>query len=312
MLHREIRQGRGPATEVAMAGPMTHMLISQVASDPTVVTTLDPKLQDILIDRQRFLLLGSVGPDLPAVVDALTSDHVSDRMHDGNLPTRVPTNTTIRELYRKLKAGPIDTAVLAFLLGYEAHCDADRFVHPIVNAISGGDMMVHRHAETVQDAAVFYDYTQQDIKTSDYLSWLALCEEQPRELAAVFAAWQPIVDKYYGQHSCRVWFDSYKTAFTIAREIKYHAGWSYPRVLQIADADLRRFYSRVPLPVSNTTGHFYKDVFQRAVSYIAQLWQQIYLRLIDPADNDILDLCDDGDLNDGRNVRTGQTFYLWR
>ena len=295
-----------------MAGPMTHMLVSQAASDLKVIKALDPRLKNLLIRHQRFLLMGSVGPDLPAVLDALTSDHVSDRMHDGNLPVRVPTNTTARELYRTLKAAGSIGPELAFLLGYVSHSVVDVFVHPIVNAIVDGNSMEHRHCETCQDSLLFHDYMGQNIKANDYLSWLAACQQEPDELAAVLNAWQPIVDRCYGHHSCQTWFAKYTTAFSLSRQLVYYAGWSYPAPSQISASDVQRFYSQVPLPVLDTAGHFKRDVFQRAVDHVLSLWQQIFLRLVDPGHNDIDDVVRDWDLNNGTHVTTGRTFDLWR
>lgn len=294
-----------------MAGPMTHMMVAQTASDPGVVSTIDPTLQNFLIDQQRFLLLGAVAPDLPAILDALHSSHVSDRLHDGKLPTRVPTNTTVCELYARLKGKSANSAEFAFLLGYACHAATDSVVHPLVNAIVDGDSIQHRHCETCQDSLLFHDVMKQDITRNDYLSWLELCDRRPQQLSGVLETWQPIVNQYYGHHSCRAWFDSYRTAFSIARQMFYQEGWSYPRATQIAAADVKRFYSAVRLPVSGAIGHFRRDVFERAVRITAQLWQEVYRRFIDPAGHGIDDVVKDWDLNDGRNVTTGQTFDLW-
>lgn len=296
-----------------MAGPITHMLVSQAASDPTVVTTMDPVLQGILIDWQPFLLLGSVGPDLPAIIDVARGQHMSDRLHDGGSSPRQPTNTIVCALYKALKGESPDCAPFAFLIGYVSHMAADCRVHPIVKAVIGTGSLDHRNCETVQDTLLFRDYMGQNIKKSDYLSWLELCNKQPDALDGILDLWQPIVDTYYGHYSCRDWVKSYETGFSIARQAYHIDGWSYPSPEEVTDEEVKRYYSQVKLPLTDHRGHFKTEVFDGTVRITAQLWELIYRRFIDPGDRrGIEDLVPDWDLNDGKNFTTGRAFDLWR
>lgn len=299
-----------------MAGPMTHMMVSQVACDSTKVTTIDQELQDLLLDYQPFLLLGSVGPDLPAIDDAIMHRGVSDRMHEGSPEPRIPTNTTVRALYTALKRSGRrpDCAPFAFLLGWQAHVDTDLVVHPVVNIVVEEDKRIsHRECETYQDALLFDQYMHQNIKRNDYLRWLEMCNKQPEGLSDTLAVWQPIVNQYYGGHDCRQWISRYETAFSIARQLIHIDGWSYPSPAEIKDYEVKRCYSEVILPVTRRPGQFERDVFWRAVNCTAQRWQRIYERFLDPGDHhDIEDLVPDSDLNTGKNMTTGQPLDLWR
>lgn len=295
-----------------MAGPMTHMLVSQTAINPKV-TPMNETLQEILIRRQPFLLLGSVGPDLPAIVDAMSGQHVSDALHDGGPAPGVPTNTTACALYRALKGRDPDCAGFAFLLGYVSHCVADAIVHPIVNAAVGSDSIQHRECELVQDTVLFDDCKGGSIKHIDYLEWLTLCKTRPHDLDATIDLWQPIVKRFYGDHSCRLWILSYETGFSIARQgVPHFTGWFYPSPEQIVADELRRFYLQVRLPLDRGTGNFKDDVFLRAVRYTAGLWQQIYDRFVDPSDERAIgDLVRCWNLNDGTDMQTRVPFDLW-
>jgi hypothetical protein len=287
------------------------MLVSQMASGSKCAAILDDRLRSILDRWQPFLLLGSVGPDLPAIMDAVTFQHVSDLLHDGKPEPRVPTNTTACELYSALKGGAANRAEFAFLLGYVSHTVADVIVHPIVNDISGGDSIQHRNCETCQDALLFHDCMKRDIKTTDYLSWLTRCKTRPNDLDATIELWQSIVERYYGDYDCGNWVTSYETGFSIARQAYHIDGWSYPSLANITSAEVNRFYSHLTLPVTKTDGRFKDQVFDKAVAFTAQLWQQIYLRFV--AGNDqIADLVPDWNMNTGENMTTGQPLDLWR
>lgn len=229
----------------------------------------------------------------------------SDRLHDGK---DVPTNTTVCRLYDQLKQNgtTANCACFAFLAGYISHTLADARIHPIVNTIAGDNNILHRQCETVQDALLYYQYKQQNIKTSDYLSWLDDCEKRPDDLKDVIERWSAIVNQYYGHHSVKLWIMAYKTGFSIARQVDFYVpGWSYPKPTEIAVADVETFYSAIKLPVTGSLGHFYDDVFRTTVALTAQRWQQIYRRFIDPNDHQgIGDLVRHWNLNDGREMST--------
>lgn len=306
-----------------MAGPFTHMLVSQAASDPTVVTTLDPALQDILLEWQPFLLLGSVGPDLPGVVDKLEPEETRmlTRLHKGH-EGQPPTNTTVCELYAALRGGAASCAPFAFLMGYVSHTVTDVIVHPIVESINDESATApwkkHRNCEMCQDSLIVQDYTGLNIKHCDYLSWLKLCKQRPAALDATLARWQSIIERHYGHYSCKAWIKSYETIISIAREAVHIDEIGYPDPLKIRPEERETFYDRVRLPDGSgqgfsRQGDFRTDVFDRAVHTTARLWQQIYLRFVDPADpRGIDDLVPDWDLDTGENRTTNTPADLWR
>lgn len=296
-----------------MAGPITHMLVSQATCDPTIVA-IDGKLRDILNGWQPFLLLGSVGPDLPAILDAALSQRASDLLHDGKQgPGKppLPTNITACDLYAALKGGTANRAEFAFLLGYVSHTVTDAIVHPIVNEISGGVSNVHLNCETCEDSLLYADVMGGNIKNSNYLKWLETCKTRPHDLAATIALWQSIIEQYYGNHDVERWVWSYEKAFSIARQVYHIDAVSYPAPSEVTSAEVARFYSHVPLPLSDATGHFRTKVFDKAVAFVAQLWQQIYLRFVAGADQ-IGDLVRAWNMNTGEDMTTGQAFDLWR
>jgi hypothetical protein len=225
----------------------------------------------------------------------------------------VPTNTTPCALYRALKGRKPDCAGFAFLLGYVAHCVADAIVHPIVNAAVGKDSIQHRECELVQDTVLFDACKGGSIKHIDYLEWLTLCKTRPDDLHATIDLWQPIVNRFYGEHSCQLWIASYETGFSIARQaVPRFTGWFYPSPEEITADQLQRFYLQVQLPLGRGKGNFKDDVFARAVRCTARLWQQIYNRFIDPSDErGIEDLVKPWNLNDGTDMATGVAFDLW-
>jgi hypothetical protein len=133
-----------------MAGPFTHFLVCQAASDPKFAETLgfaiSTTLRDLLIEYQDFLLLGSVGPDLPAIYDKVASEKWSDAFHNG-----ATTNATVLNAYSDLKAVQCMDARLAFLLGYVGHMVTDAVIHPIVGlANPTKNSTVHRNVRSAK------------------------------------------------------------------------------------------------------------------------------------------------------------------
>ena len=309
-----------------MAGPFTHMLVCQAAQH-----SLPSLPRQILAANECFLLLGSVSPDLASVSDKVHGTNWSDRMHDGSL------NRLVVPIFQDLKTAHCRDARIAWLFGYVAHIVADVVVHPVVRLSlkhPGRDGQ-HQRSEITTDTLLFSAIKTWPLKSADFLGWLKECNDdanRPMYLQTM-ATWsrclkqvepnfdKPTEDPLGGGQSgpfggsCSDWFAWYVHGVEGASEIpRWFFGYNYlyPRVNQISAEDRRDFFDDVTLPLpSGANGEYRTNVFDRAVSHLSSIWQQMWTRLLAADSGGIDDLIPDWDLNSGTNRTTGRDFDLW-
>jgi hypothetical protein len=301
-----------------MAGPFTHMLICEAASDPTIAAkfsvNLPSALRQILAANHCYLLLGASSPDLPAISDVLGGSNWSDRMHNGNL-NRVPV-----QIFSELKAAGCRDARLAWLFGYVGHIIADVVVHPVVRlAIARrGGANVHRRCEITQDCLLFKDIKTFDLTVADFFGSLKECrsDENKKVFGDAMALWAKCLNacgaSFHGD--CADWYTSYVTTIEFATELPRLIFYNtiYPSVDEISQDDRRDFYDDVILPVpANEHGTFRGIVFELAVKRLVAVWKQMWDCLVATDPSGIGPLIQDWDLNSGQNRTTQTNFDLW-
>jgi hypothetical protein len=270
-----------------------------------------------LLGVQPYLLLGSVGPDLPAVQDKILGWLPPKRMGDSDVFHEAPRTNALPILgYTKLLSVPGTTAQLAFLLGYIAHMITDCVVHPVVRLAIANGAGTHAEAELVQDSMIFDDITGEEIKDEDYLSWLDQCKTDKATFDAVFSFFADLVKAhpYIGFHDCRTWYDAYRAVFSASRVFPIRCeSVTYPRLADISLAKRDQYYldTKLPAPAGKATGSFKTDVFSRAVLRTAAAWSAIMDRRSDPKSS-IDDIVLDWNLNSGElRTTTTRPLDLW-
>ena len=300
-----------------MAGPFTHFLVCQAASDSKFVETLGPALptalRDLLRDYQDFVLLGSVGPDLPAVHDKFASERWSDEFHNG-----ATTNATVLNAYSDLKAVHCMDARLAFLLGYVGHMVTDAVIHPIVGlANPTKNSTVHRECEICQDTLLFKARLKSDLTRAAFIDWLERCkDDDPGVFDQVMAQWERAIKKAYPTfpNESKTWFTYYTDAIEVAEgfPLKFN-GYTYQEASKISASERSTYYDNVLVPVpEGRRGNFYDEGFIRSVRNVLKVWLPLFQRYLDPANhNPINDLVPRWNLDNGTNMDTQKPNDLW-
>jgi hypothetical protein len=306
-----------------MAGPFTHMLICESAIDPTEAARLGrPKLPDELIQllkqNQSYLLLGAIAPDLPAISDQVWSQRWSDEMHDKRLVRLV---VDLFEQSANCSSEARD-AILAWLFGFVAHIVGDAVVHPIVNLVMAAvkNQGIHQEIEICMDSLTFKDKKGVDLQSVPYFDGLKACRKTPAAFAELMALWQKcitdIVPDFDGD--CVEWYGTYLAGFHVAtvrvpKDAATHlhcilGNYAYRPVDDIGSGDRTDYFDHIPVPIPPGHGAFLKDVFDRAVGHLIEIWQQMWLRV--PRRATINLVVPDCNLNTGADNHTHK-LVLW-
>jgi len=137
-----------------MAGGYTHITLAQLAAE---ASRRNPELlheeHRLALSRwQKFLIIGSMGPDYPYLDIANTSSEAwASAMHQTGCVA------VIRECVRRIRPIPaplLRQKCVAWLFGFASHCVTDGTVHPVVNLKVGPyeqNKTAHRCCEMSQD-----------------------------------------------------------------------------------------------------------------------------------------------------------------
>jgi hypothetical protein len=293
-----------------MAGPFTHMLVTQWASEPRY---LPHDLVQLLDKHQCYMLLGSVSPDLPAIWDNVDKDGWSEKFH------RDPkTNGIILAAFEDLLSRSAADGRLAWLFGYAAHLVTDVVVHPVVARAKQGrnNADIHQEIEIDQDALTFFQLKTYDLKTLDFLDWLEEVHSAPNRATfdQTMTLWSDKVSQCYKTSAdCALWYWTYVHAVDAARWFPFKfRNFTYQPAAKISTQDKSDFFLKVPLPTATpSTGNFLDHVFDRAVHKVRERWSMMWDCWTQRKPLGSL-VIPDWNLNTGTNCDTGKAEDLWQ
>lgn len=183
-----------------MPASIAHMLISRDTREKLLPLEKYKEFGKILQKHNRYMELGSLGPDLPyyksmvkAGVNLLLDrsdkpmgvDQWSYQLHskDPNIFPLKMIEITWRESNLEIDQWEEDDQQkFSFICGFLTHIAADQIIHPIVNKIAGpyykgGDHReVHRECEVYQDVVIYQKLTGKDLMDERPNEW---CDINP-------------------------------------------------------------------------------------------------------------------------------------
>jgi hypothetical protein len=277
-----------------MPGTFTHWMVARRALE--LAGSHGHPLYYAILERFPFVEQGAIGPDYPYIRelldDVLGKNSWADRMHLENTGGFVACG--VRNL--AALSGQDHDICLAWLCGFATHLVADAVVHPVVNLAVGGIPLftssAHRRCEMTQDSWIYLQITKREITNDDYVSRLKLCSDPAdgrRIHPALRSFWSktlrdahPAAEADFGRIDPDSWHRTVVLAFSqathpvpIFRHIGEAKGLVYQRSTDLDPRDLAAYVERVKLP-GGQTGEFKKDVFDRAVTKVLEVWRRLF------------------------------------
>lgn len=278
-----------------MAGTFTHWMIAAKVIEKLNSNPERHKYIDILLKKRPYAMLGAVGPDYPYMSEVikdilqLKRHSWADRMHYEN------TGDFVRHGVQNLSAmggGGGFEVCLAWLCGFVTHIIADTVVHPVVNSIVGPYLFnseEHRHCEMIQDSFIYHDIKGEEISYEGFLPLLSACSTSygginpfikrfwKETLISSHPKRRPEDNDFFDDIDPDDWHEDFlsKIAFAgdpilISRHLGQEKSIVYKKTDKITPAERNRFIENVKIP-GGVTGHFKKDVFNKAVRHAAEV-----------------------------------------
>ncbi|KIE18144.1 hypothetical protein DS62_13550 [Smithella sp. SC_K08D17] len=257
-------------------------------------------------ENNHFVVLGSASPDYPYLTNIITTGIIpishtwANRMHYEN------TNLFIREGLRQLvsidKKKESFAIRLSWLCGYLSHVIADSYLHPVVNAIVGGQYMFthaeHAKCELIQDIYIFKKLTGEDIVNSNartgsfgFLKILDQCSDikdgnrihpEIRDYwKKLLIAAHPNAVEYFNEIDPDAWHSNYKSRVNfvsnrdaIFRHLIETTGRAYKEESNITAEERNKYITNINLPDGTIAN--YDKTFSKTVDLIAATWQQMF------------------------------------
>jgi hypothetical protein len=310
-----------------MAGPFTHMAVTDQAKTNFPATT---KFGKLLRQNLKFLVLGSVSPDIP-YLSQLTylnpiGGHVSSSWAD--IMHYHQTNGIVLNGLHSFRAaknkGEEWDAELAWLCGFVSHLVVDATIHPIVESIVGPytDPKVHGNhtqSEMTQDVMIFHDVRNQDLTEARYADILqtVLGDDNFTAVADFWSNHAHVNCPYAGYLDVKNALNSYEKELGMAQggnplaAAFRHFGSkfvykTYDDLMHEPDL-VKRYYSGVRLP-DGSTGPFLKRGFEFAVSNLTAVWSKINRALF--TNDNITEIIPNWNLDTGVDQASGiQTYW---
>jgi Zinc dependent phospholipase C len=273
-----------------MAGTFTHFVICNKARSKRSI--IGGELWKLLSGNYRFMFLGSVSPDLPYLSFKEGKTNWADVMH------YEWTNSALISGCEELKQNwaerqKADESKLAWLLGFASHLVIDATVHPVVKKIVGdyeSHKEEHRACEMTQDSILFKKWMKQDIKYSEFSEILKYCREAD-EHDDVMKFWKKLLTKAYPEKEeepdPKMWVKTYAKAIDFAEgdsgaaAIFRHAGTIKKLVYETSGEIIKnqpvkytKYFTNI-LILTGGEGDFEKDVAERAVQNVTDVWKRI-------------------------------------
>jgi len=292
-----------------MAGTFTHWMVVEEALDKYSRLKGKHKYFNIILRRNHFVNLGAVGPDYPYLTDLMAGmlkTHTwADRMHYENTGEFLK----MAALYLLKRKGEEFSTCLSWLCGFVSHVLVDAVVHPVVNTIVGPyifNSSEHRHCEMIQDSYIFREIKRTELRYSDYVGLLKQCADPADEECIhpfIRTLWEEILEAshpggevYFDNIKPDVWHGNFLSKISIAADpipVFRHFGEEkslvYKRVKDFDEGEKKRFIEEVRLP-GGKIGIFRKDVFDKAVAKVIDVWQTLFVDL-ERKDLSVFDAC---------------------
>jgi hypothetical protein len=278
-----------------MPGTFTHWMIAKRALD--LARSDGHPLYYSILEKFWFVEQGAIGPDYPYIRelldDVLGRNSWADRMHLENTGAFVACGV---QNLAGLSQQDRDVC-LAWLCGFATHLVADAIGHPMVNLAVGGIPLftagTHRRCEMTQDSWIYHEITKREITSDDYVSRLKLCSDPAngrRIHPALRSFWSktlrdahPNAGADFGRIDPDSWHAAVILAFTqathpvpIFRHIGEAKGLVYQKSTDLAPRDLAAYVKQVKLP-GGRTGEFKRDVFDKAVAKVLEVWRRLFV-----------------------------------
>lgn len=274
-----------------MAGAFTHFVICEVGKRKR--STIGTELWKLLNRHSEFLHLGAASPDLPYLSFNTGQINWADVMHYEK------TNSIAVTGWKELRAiWPIrstaDEIKLAWLLGYVSHLVTDATIHPVVEAVVGPyeqNKEEHRLCEMTQDSLIFNREKKIDITYAEFSSILNFCYESPHFHELMEFWGRQIIFNYEDkgeEPNPLLWFSTYTKAIDAAegggniiglfRHLGVGINYIYKSKKEIMEnypEDYEKYFSKIRLP-NGRIGSFPKDVFEKAVNNVIEVWDSLY------------------------------------
>ncbi len=277
-----------------MAGAYTHLLLCDICK--TKRGALGRELWQLLNRHYRFLLLGSVSPDLPYLSVNTGSVKWADVMHYEKTSSTFEAGFAALKNSWHAKTEP-DEVKLAWLLGYVSHMVADATVHPVVQATVGDyehHQGEHRDCEMTQDSIIFnIKKDGADIRYAEFADMVHFCKDSVH-FEELVSFWKGLIMANYAykreEPHPALWFTTYSAAIDAAdansafvglfRHVGLGESYFYRTAAEIRSdfaEQYKNYFLNFRLP-DNTYVNF-EAVFQKAVGNIADAWKAIYTGL---------------------------------
>jgi hypothetical protein len=277
-----------------MAGAFTHFIICDVAKRKRSIT--DPELRKLLNRHSEFLFLGAASPDLPYLSFKTGRINWADVMHyEKTNGIAINGHDELKNVWTSKQTA--DEIKLIWLFGFVSHLVADATIHPVVQAIVGPydqneqTKTEHRICEMTQDALIYNERKNTDIRYAEFSSALKFCGKSDH-FDNLMDFWAKLgVNTYSDKNEepePKLWFTTYTEAIDTAEggsgvvALFRHLGIGEDYIYKTRDeiisdyqADYDNYFVKVNLPDGNT-GKFTKDGFDRAVNNVVDAWNKLY------------------------------------
>lgn len=298
-----------------MAGTFTHLVICDIAKRKALIG--DITLRQLLNRYSEFLSLGAISPDLPYLSFQTGKVNWADLFHYEK------TNGIVINGHSELKGEwtqrtDRDEATLIWLLGYVSHLVIDSTIHPIVQAIVGdyeNHKDDHRICEMTQDALVFFDWENHELRYAEFSERLKFCRKS-EHFRGILDFWKRQASSAYPDKNEEpdplLWFDTYTEAIDAAEggtglsALFRHIGLLKEYVYKTRDEIVsdypgryEQYFNAVKLP-TGATGHFLEEGCNRAVSNVIDAWNKLYAGLTSGVD--VAAVVKDWDLDTGTDA----------
>lgn len=282
-----------------MAGTFTHWMVVDDALDK--YNRLPQKHHNFstILERNHFVCLGAVGPDYPYLTELLSSflkiHSWADRMHYEN------TGEFVRQGVRNLLTlnGEAFDVCLAWLCGFTTHLVTDSVIHPVVQAIVGPyifNAREHRHCEMIQDSYIFHKIKGIELRYADYIRLFKMCSSPDDKnkinphlnklWTETLKASHPTATEWFDKIDPDRWHENFLSLIDSATDpipIFRHFGKDkhlvYKKTRDIDPEEQEHFINKARLP-GNKTGEFKKDVFDKAVATVIDMWGHLFIDIV--------------------------------
>ncbi len=279
-----------------MAGTFTHWMVVEEALDKYRSLPNRHYYFPIISQYNHFVCLGAVGPDYPYLSELLNNfikEHSwADRMHYEQ------TGDFIRWGIAHLPSDGTESfnACLAWLCGFATHLITDSVIHPVVQAIVGPyifNAKEHRHCELTQDAYIFKEIKDLELRYADYASLFKMCSDPAgkdkinpdlaRFWTQTLKASHPQADKWFNRIDPDEWHKNFLSRIASAsdpipvfRHFAEEKDLAYKTTAEITPEERQSFIDQIKLP-GNNPGGFKKDAFDKAVDTVIETWKRLFV-----------------------------------